>query len=93
VAMLGYVRDSMVPTTETTNHDVGLGFDTRFFGLAILRFCEFDDWPCPQLMKNPKEEASRRATPVSADSGPSRTVIPTHCGQRSGDCGQLLMSV
>jgi hypothetical protein len=28
-----------------------------------------------------------------ADSGPSRTVIPTHCGQRSGDCGQLLMSV
>jgi hypothetical protein len=30
---------------------------------------------------------------LSADSGPSRTVIPTHCGQRSGDCGQLLMSV
>jgi hypothetical protein len=29
----------------------------------------------------------------AADSGPSRTVIPTHCGQRSGDCGQLLMSV
>ena len=28
-----------------------------------------------------------------ADSGPSRTAIPTHCGQRSGDCGQLLMSV
>jgi hypothetical protein len=28
-----------------------------------------------------------------ADSGPSRTVIPTHCGQRSGDCGQFLMSV
>jgi hypothetical protein len=28
-----------------------------------------------------------------ADSGPSRTVIPTHRGQRSGDCGQLLMSV
>jgi hypothetical protein len=26
-----------------------------------------------------------------ADSGPSRTVIPTDCGQRSGDCGQLLM--
>jgi hypothetical protein len=30
---------------------------------------------------------------LNADSGPSRTVIPTHCGQRSGDCGQLLMSV
>jgi hypothetical protein len=28
-----------------------------------------------------------------ADSGPSRTVIPAHCGQRSGDCGQFLMSV
>jgi hypothetical protein len=23
-----------------------------------------------------------------ADSGPSRTVIPAHCGQRSGDRGQ-----
>jgi phage terminase large subunit-like protein len=30
---------------------------------------------------------------IRADSGPSRTVIPTHRGQRSGDCGQLLMSV
>jgi outer membrane immunogenic protein len=30
---------------------------------------------------------------VSADSGPSRTVIPAHCGQQSGDCGQFLMSV
>jgi hypothetical protein len=29
----------------------------------------------------------------NADSGPSRTVIPAHCGQRSGDCGQFLMSV
>jgi hypothetical protein len=29
----------------------------------------------------------------TADSGPSRTVIPTHRGQHSGDCGQLLMSV
>jgi hypothetical protein len=29
----------------------------------------------------------------TADSGPSRTVIPAHCGQRSGDCGQFLMSV
>jgi hypothetical protein len=28
-----------------------------------------------------------------ADFGPSRTVIPTHRGQHSGDCGQLLMSV
>jgi len=28
-----------------------------------------------------------------ADSGPSRTVIPAHCGQQSGDCGQFLMSV
>jgi Putative DNA-binding domain/PemK-like, MazF-like toxin of type II toxin-antitoxin system len=32
-------------------------------------------------------------TEMSADSGPSRTVIPAHCGQRSGDCGQFLMSV
>jgi hypothetical protein len=31
--------------------------------------------------------------PLIADSGPSRTVIPTHRGQRSGDRGQLLMSV
>src|ERR1700732_1924336 len=31
--------------------------------------------------------------PSSADSGPSRTVIPTHCGQHSGDCGQFLKSV
>jgi hypothetical protein len=30
---------------------------------------------------------------VCADSGPSRTVIPMHRGQRSGDCGQLPMSV
>jgi hypothetical protein len=29
----------------------------------------------------------------AADSGPSRTVIPTHRGQRSGDRGQLPMSV
>jgi len=29
----------------------------------------------------------------TADSGPSRTVIPAHCGQHSGDCGQFLMSV
>ena len=28
-----------------------------------------------------------------ADSGSSRTVIPTDRGQRSGDCGQFLMSV
>jgi transposase len=28
-----------------------------------------------------------------ADSGPSRTVIPTDRGQRSGDCGQFLTSV
>jgi hypothetical protein len=30
---------------------------------------------------------------ASSDSGPSRTVIPVHRGQRSGDCGQLPMSV
>jgi hypothetical protein len=29
----------------------------------------------------------------AADSGPSRTVIPTDRGQRSGDCGQFPMSV
>jgi hypothetical protein len=28
-----------------------------------------------------------------ADSGPSRTVVPAHHGQHSGDCGQFLMSV
>jgi hypothetical protein len=28
-----------------------------------------------------------------ADSAASRTVIPMHRGQRSGDCGQLPMSV
>ena len=27
---------------------------------------------------------------VDADSGPSWTVIPAHCGQHSGDCGQFL---
>ena len=30
---------------------------------------------------------------LSADSGPSRTVIPAHRGQHSGDRGQFLMSV
>ncbi len=30
---------------------------------------------------------------LGADSGPSRTVIPTDRGQRSGDCGQFPMSV
>jgi hypothetical protein len=30
---------------------------------------------------------------LPADSGASRTVIPAHCGQHSGDCGQFLMSV
>jgi hypothetical protein len=30
---------------------------------------------------------------LGADSGPSRTVIPTDRGQRSGDCGQFLTSV
>jgi hypothetical protein len=34
-----------------------------------------------------------RMSASPADSGPSRTVIPAHCGQRSGDCGQFLMSV
>ena len=29
----------------------------------------------------------------SADSSASRTLIPAHCGQHSGDCGQFLMSV
>jgi len=29
----------------------------------------------------------------AADSGPSRTVIPAHRGQHSGDRGQFLMSV
>ena len=28
-----------------------------------------------------------------AESGPTRTPIPAHCGQRSGDCGQFLMRV
>jgi hypothetical protein len=32
-------------------------------------------------------------SPVTSDSGPSRTAIPTHRGQRSGDCGQFLTSV
>jgi hypothetical protein len=35
----------------------------------------------------------RRALVRAADSGPSRTVIPTHRGQRSGDRGQFPMSV
>ena len=30
---------------------------------------------------------------LAADSGPLRTVIPTHRGQHSDDCGQFLMSV
>jgi GAF domain-containing protein len=30
---------------------------------------------------------------LAADSGPSRTVIPAHRGQHSGDRGQFLMSV
>jgi hypothetical protein len=37
-------------------------------------------------------EIKKRVTPHT-DSGPSRTVIPAHCGQHSGDCGQFLMSV
>jgi hypothetical protein len=35
----------------------------------------------------------RRRNADYADSGPSRTVIPTHRGQRSGDRGQFPMSV
>jgi hypothetical protein len=43
-------------------------------------------------------EIARRAgvskgTLYVADSGPSRTVIPAHRGQHSGDRGQFLMSV
>jgi hypothetical protein len=30
---------------------------------------------------------------IPADSCASRTVIPIHCGQHSGDCGQFLMIV
>jgi Dimerisation domain len=33
------------------------------------------------------------APEADAESGPSRTVIPTHRGQHSGDRGQFLMSV
>ena len=36
---------------------------------------------------------STRGIVTSADSGPSRTVIPAHRGQHSGDRGQFLMSV
>jgi hypothetical protein len=36
---------------------------------------------------------SIQARAASAAAGLSRTVIPAHCGQRSGDCGQFLMSV
>src|SRR5712671_2130355 len=42
----------------------------------------------------PKADGSKRPLSIlCADSGPLRTAIPTHCGQRSDDCGQFLMSV
>jgi hypothetical protein len=56
-------------------------------------------WPTLRAWVAQSRENLRARTAIlrsmneCADSGPSRTVIPTHCGQRSGDCGQLLMSV
>ncbi|HWX61637.1 hypothetical protein [Bradyrhizobium sp.] len=38
-------------------------------------------------------DSGSAVTIQGADSGPLRTAIPTHRGQRSGDCGQFLMSV
>jgi hypothetical protein len=38
-------------------------------------------------------QSSSSAQSAIADSGQSRTVIPTHRGQRSGDRGQLPVSV
>jgi polyphosphate kinase 2 (PPK2 family) len=40
-----------------------------------------------------KEECERFLLVIPADSGPSRTVIPAHRGQRSGDRGQFLTAV
>ena len=36
--------------------------------------------------------AAFEAGVLTADSDPSRTVIPAHRGQRSGDCGQFPIS-
>jgi hypothetical protein len=41
----------------------------------------------------PLTAKGKAAYEKNADSGPSRTVIPAHRGQHSGDRGQFLMSV
>ncbi|MDH5274712.1 MAG: hypothetical protein OEY13_16765, partial [Gammaproteobacteria bacterium] len=50
-----------------------------------------------QIPSVAQEDAKRiereRKYLVDAGSGALRTPIPAHCGQRSGDCGQFLMSV
>jgi hypothetical protein len=58
---------------------------------------EFYDWLAKTIRINGIEEVERDTRHClrqqDADSGPSRTVVPTHRGQRSDDCGRLLMSV
>jgi len=44
-------------------------------------------------LRNKGVRCWQAAHDLAADSGPLRTAIPTHRGQRSGDCGQFLMSV
>jgi hypothetical protein len=61
------------------------------------------DFASPPLREAPARPVARLPAECSgtsesadsrkyADSGPLRTVIPTHCGQHSGDRGQLLMT-
>jgi hypothetical protein len=47
----------------------------------------------PRIGAGKIRTGDQRVGSPDADSGPSRTVIPAHCGQQSGDCGQFLMSV
>jgi hypothetical protein len=65
---------------------------------AVSERKKYDSWVASMIgapaVSNARPSPSCwRFCRLCADSGPSRTVIPTHCGQRSGDCGQLLMSV
>jgi hypothetical protein len=64
----------------------------RFLNKLLLKYC--DDARSARATSPARYgRVLRMPLRLCADSGPSRTVIPTHLGQRSGDRGQFPMSV
>jgi hypothetical protein len=77
------------PREVTEEAVVGDGLEQEEGALAALLADELHGAVLPDLFR----EEERNQAVINAESGPSRTVIPAHRGQRSGDCGQFLTNV